>query len=346
VIEHFTRRKNPDKGSSYGQNYSNIYFWPMIARTLLLLFSLSCLPGCGKEQVSVTGFRELPSPTRDDLSAIAFRDSLHGSLTGGKAWERGFIISTDDGGYSWRTDTLLNRKLEHICFDPTGQGYACGQDMILYRPPGEQHWAMFRTTYQWFRACHFLDGKRGCAVGGEGYHGGLTHSFGPEPFWQTDTTHTFPNEIQSVWYADATTLHAAGFGWVMRSDNMGRSWQRLDITGDFFQSVHFPTPDTGFLCGNSGNLYKTTDGGRSWLQIRQGGSTGNRLKKFRSLWFATPETGWVVGEGGIFWQTEDGGNNWRAVAEAPTDADYTYVYTFGNKGWATAKGGRLFCFEW
>lgn len=318
----------------------------MFARTTFLIFMLAWLSGCGKDHVSVPKFRELPSPTHEDLTSIAFRDSLHGSLTGGKAWESGFVLSTDDGGLNWRTDTLFNRKMEHVCFDSNGQGYACGQDVILYRPVGEQHWAIFRTEFQWFRSCHFPDGKRGCAVGGEGYHGGLAHSFGPEPFWVTDTIHTFPNEIQSVWYADASTLHAVGFGWVMRSDDAGRSWQRLNITGDFFQSVHFPTPGTGYLCGYSGNLLKTTDGGRSWQNIRRGGSTGNRLKKFRSLWFATPDTGWVVGEGGIFWQTNDGGNSWQPVAEAPSNADFTAVYSFGRKVWATAKGGRLFCFEW
>ena len=307
---------------------------------LLLLF----LTSCGKDPISLPSFHELTSPIKEDLSSIAFADSLNGSLTGGKAWENGFVMNTNDGGLTWNTDTLFNWKMEQVCFDSQGQGYACGQNTLLYRPPGEEHWRVFRSDFQWFRACHFPNGKQGAVVGGEGFHGGIAHTFGPEPFWATDTVQTFPNEIESVWYSDSVTLHAVGFGWVMRSNNAGRSWERLEITGDFFQSVHFPTVSTGYICGSSGTILKTTDGGQHWRSIRKGGSTGKRLKAFRALCFATADKGWVVGDNGVFWQTEDGGESWNPVEEAPPDVDFTHVFLMGKKGWATAKGGRVFGF--
>lgn len=300
---------------------------------------------CGKSPASIPSFRELPSPSNEDISCIAFVDSLHGSITGGNAWENGFVMNTNDGGFTWHTDTMFGRKMEHVCFDPAGQGYACGQDLLLFRPPGEERWQTFRIEFQWLRACHFPDGKRGAIVGGEGYHGGLVRTFGPEPFWETDTFLTFPNEIESIWYSDSVTLHAVGFGWVMRSTDAGRSWERHDITGDFFQSVHFPTASVGYICGSSGTILKTTDSGQHWKEIRKGGSTGKRLKKFRALWFSNPDKGWLVGDGGIFWQTDNGGDSWSPVTEAPDDADFTHVFLLGEKGWATAKGGRLFSFE-
>ncbi|MDX1911758.1 MAG: hypothetical protein SFV22_09755 [Saprospiraceae bacterium] len=313
----------------------------------LLCFSCIALAACGKEAVSLVSFRELSSPTREELTCIAFSDSLHGALTGGRAWESGFVFHTSDGGNTWVQDTALNRKMEHVCFDPDGQGYACGQDLLLYRPPGEQVWQTFRVDFKkWNRACHFPGEKRGMIAGGEGYHGGFVRSFGPETFWQTDTLHDFPNEIESVWYSDFQTVHAAGFGWVMRSDDAGHSWQRLDITGDFFQCVQFADAHTGYICGNSGTLLKTTDGGRNWKKIRQGGSVGQKRKGFRSLWFVDPGRGWVVGENGIFWETRDGGATWQTVADVPPDADFTHVFVLGKKGWVTVRDGRLFEFEW
>jgi photosystem II stability/assembly factor-like uncharacterized protein len=312
---------------------------------ILYAFLLLLFTSCGKDSISISSFREITVPSRDDLSSIAFSDSLNGSLTGGKAWELGFIMNTRDGGFSWETDTTTDRKMEHVCFDPSGQGYACGQDLLLYRLPGGVHWQVFRIDYQWLRSCHFPDGKRGAVVGGEGYHGGRVQTFGPEAFWKTDTVQTFPNEIESVWYSDSNTLHAVGFGWIMRSADAGHSWERFDITGDFFQSVHFPNPNTGYICGSSGTILKTIDGGLHWQNLRKGGSTGNRQKAFHAIWFATAEKGWVVGDGGIFWQTEDGGVSWNPVAEAPSDVDYTHVCVFGKTGWATAKAGRLFRFE-
>ena len=309
---------------------------------LLLLLLLS---SCSKTPVSLPAFLEMSSPVGEDISSIAFVDSLQGSLTGGKAWENGFVMNTGDGGLSWHTDTTFDWKMEQVCFDADGQGYACGQNMLLYRPPGEEHWRLFRTDFQWLRTCHFPFGKRGAIAGGEGYHGGFVHTFGPEPFWETDTLQLFPNEIESLWYSDSLTLHAVGFGWVMRSDDAGRSWTRLDITGDFFQSVHFPDPSTGYICGSSGTILKTTDGGETWRSIRKGGSIGNRLKPFRALRFASAEKGWIVGDQGIFWQTEDGGDSWQPVSEAPSDADFTDIFLLGKKGWITAKGGRLFAFD-
>ncbi|MFN0215999.1 MAG: WD40/YVTN/BNR-like repeat-containing protein [Saprospiraceae bacterium] len=313
-----------------------------IYRLLLPFFlPLAC---CTKSLLSLPSFQELPSPTSADLSCIAFSDSLHGSITGGMAWKHGFVMNTADGGISWQTDTVFDWKMEHVCFDAKGQGYACGQNILLYLPPGEAHWRLFRMDYQWLRACHFPDGKRGAMVGGEGFHGGLVHTFGPEPFWETDTVQTFPNELESVWYSDSTTIHAVGFGWVMRSGDGGQSWKRQDITGDFFQSVHFPTPATGYVCGSSGTILKSTDGGAFWQNIRNGGSTGKRLKPFRAICFASADKGWIVGDGGLFWQTEDGGNSWNSIIEAPGDADFTHIFLLGNKGWITAKDGRLFTF--
>ena len=318
---------------------------PLVLRAFLCATPL-ILISCRKESISVPAFRELPSPVNKDLSSIAFVDSLRGSLTGGKAWENGFVMNTNDGGVTWLTDTVFDWKMEHVCFDSKGQGYSCGQNILLYRPAGEEHWRLFTIDYQWHRSCHFPDAKRGAVVGGEGFHSGLARTFGPDPFWETDTVQTFPNEIESVWYSDSVTIHAVGFGWVMRSADAGHTWERLDFTGDFFQSVHFPTPLTGYICGSAGTILKTTDGGQHWRVIRKGGSIGKRLKPFRALWFVSADKGWIVGDQGIFWQTEDGGDSWQPVAEAPSDADFTHVFLLGKKGWATAKGGRLFCFEW
>jgi photosystem II stability/assembly factor-like uncharacterized protein len=322
-------------------------FWSVLSIKMALfpVFSLLVLSSCTKDRITIPSLREIQSPIQEDITSIAFSDSQHGSLTGGKAWEYGFVMNTQDGGLSWYADTILNRKMEDVCFDAAGQGYACGQDVLLYKPLGEAHWRVLRIDYQWLRSCHFPDGRRGAVVGGEGYHSGFAHTFGPEPFWKTDSIQTFPNEIESIWYSDSTTLHAVGFGWVLRSADAGHSWERLDITGDFFQCVHFPTPSTGYICGSSGTILKTIDGGLHWKSIRNGGSVGNNLKPFHALWFVTADKGWIVGDKGIFWQTDDGGDSWNPVAEAPSEADFTHVFLMGKKGWATAKGGRLFGFE-
>lgn len=284
-------------------------------------------------------------PVSEDLSAVWFSDGQHGAVSGGKAWTSGFLLSTADGGESWNIDTSLNRKMEHVTFSPGGQAYACGQDMILYRPPQALQWQPFRRDFQWLHSAHFPGEQYGAVVSGEGYHGGQLQVFGPDAFWQLDTLHEVLGEMEAVWYADSTTILAVGTGWVIRSIDAGRSWERLKLTGDFFTSVHFPDQHTGYICGNSGSILKTDDGGKNWRTIRKGAITGPRNKGFRALWFSSPQLGWIVGDAGVFMHSSNGGECWQQVAEAPRDADYTDVFVLDGKGWATAKDGRFFVFE-
>ena len=202
-----------------------------------------------------------------------------------------------------------------------------------------------REDYQWLHCAHFPAEHYGAVVSGEGFHSGQMRVFGPDVFWRTGALHEIPGELEALWYADSSTILAVGAGWVIRSVDAGQSWERLHLTGDFFSSVHFPDPNTGFICGSSGSILKTTDGGKNWLTIRKGGVTGNQKKGFKAIWFSSPARGWLVGDQGIFWRTDDGGDTWKQVAEAPRDADYTDVFILNGKGWATAKGGRFFMFE-
>ena len=303
------------------------------------------MQACQKESLSLKVFREVGSPVADDLTSVWMTDSLHGSITGGRAWERGVILSTSDGGNTWQTDTLLNRKMECIMFDNDGQGYACGQDGIYFKSPGSSHWESFRINYFWNRACHFPDSSHGVMTGGGGFQGGQISTFGSDAFWKLDTLLELPNALAGVCFSDAVTVHAVGLGWIMRSDNAGRHWQRLEHTGDFFQDVQFPTPDVGYICGSSGTILKTANGGQSWQTVRKGGSTGKRNRPFRSLWFTSPDEGYIAGDGGLLWYTGNGGADWLPVEEAPADADFTGIFVLGNKGWAVAKKGRVFCLE-
>ena len=311
----------------------------------LLLSFLLLLAACGKEKISLAVFSEIKLPVSEDLSAVWFSDAQHGTVSGGTAWTSGFLLSTGDGGESWHIDTSLNRKMEHVSFSPGGQGYACGQDMMLFRPPQASQWQLLRSDFQWLRCAHFPGEQYGAVVSGEGYHGGQLRVFGPDAFWKLDTLHEVLGELEAVWFVDPTTIFAVGTGWVIRSADVGSSWERLELTGDFFTSVHFPDEHTGYICGNSGTISKTTDGGKNWKSIRQGAFAGARNKGFRALWFSSPERGWLVGDKGVFWHSNDGGESWQQVAEAPRDADYTDVFVLDGKGWATAKDGRFFLFE-
>lgn len=302
---------------------------------------------CKKEAVSLSVFRELKAPAgTDDLTSVWFSDSLRGVVAGGVIWERGVVLSTADGGETWQTDTLLGKRMECVMFDAGGQAYVCGQDgLVLHRPPGLRSWYPLRVDFCWNRSCYFWDGRRGVVVAGEGFQGGLARKLGPEALWVVDTLVPFPNALSAVWFSDSATVHAAGLGYVLRSDDGGRNWVRHNITGDFFQSIHFPNSATGYICGSEGTILKTADGGQSWQTIREGGSLGSKNRPFRAIWFTSAEKGYLVGDDGLFWRTENGGRDWTVLAGLPEAVDATDVFVLGSRGWITGLGGRLFYFE-
>ena len=307
---------------------------------------LICFTACRKDSLPLPVFRELQLPTNEALTSVWFTDSLHGFVTGGAPWERGELWSTADGGANWQLDTAVSKVLECVMFDKDGQGYACGQDgLALLRPVGQPHWHTFRVDFTWHRSCYFPNGREGVIVSGDGFMGGGIRKLGPDAIWLLDTMHLYTNALSAVWYSDSLTVHATGLGWVLRSDDGGRNWERLPPTDDFFRSIHFPTATTGYICGYSGTLLKTTDGGRTWNTIREGGSVGKKHQAFRAVWFVSAEKGYLVGDNGLFWRTENGGADWTALAGLPNAVDASDIFVLDNKGWITAGGGRIFHFE-
>lgn len=313
----------------------------------LLSIVIACLSlaACRKERISLARLTLVQTPVAVDLGGIWFSDAQNGIACGGSAWASGCILSTTDGGRHWQVDTILPRRMEAVSMSTSGRAFACGQDDIWFREPGELSWKIFRRDYIWARDCFFPDDGRGVSVHGESYRRGQIFTFGPDVWWRTDTVQEFPNELSALCFSGSQTVHAVGFGWVLYSGDGGQHWTRQEVTGDFFTDVHFPDAKTGYLCGLSGSIWKSTDGGLNWHEIRRGGSSGRRRQAFRALYFTDARHGWIAGDGGLLWRTDDGGEHWEAVNDIPEHINLADVFAIGNRGWAAASGGQILDFE-
>ncbi|MBO8130409.1 MAG: T9SS type A sorting domain-containing protein [Candidatus Marinimicrobia bacterium] len=69
---------------------------------------------------------------------------------------------------------------------------------------------------------------------------------------------------------------------------------------------------TGFLVYDDGIVWKTTDGGNTWLVVRD--SDGGGLE-WNDIEFADENVGYACGESGIIYKTTDGGTNWTQVGD-------------------------------
>ena len=321
---------------------------PINTKTIGLISALSIvlfLTHCQKEQLSLTTWTQANVPTSAEITSVWMLNDQQGFASAGISWEVGYLLSTTDGGQNWQIDDTLRHKMECVMADSIGHVYAVGQSGICCeRPPG-QRWIKYREDYHWHRSCFMVNDKVGLIVSGESFGEGLVRVHGPEYFWALDTVFEFPNQMQSIWATDAQHWHACGLGWVIRSDNGGYTWERMPVSNDFFSDIHFPSPQTGYICGTSGSILKTTDGGQNWRFIRKGGSAKPRLRHFNAIWFETNDKGWVAGEDGLLWRTTDGGDHWAEVKDLPAHIDFSEIFVRNGRGWVCGTNGAVFVFE-
>lgn len=179
--------------------------------------------------------------------------------------------------------------------------------------------------------------------------------------------------LRSVHFLNSNTGYYAGDDGIFKTTNGGVDWMLM--TTGYFRSVHFVSIDVGYACGTQGYGYgvsKTTDGGKTWTQCFNQGSTANLflvdakegyaaqwaypfkelyktvnsgtswttinipdLKNgFSTVFFTDKNTGYV-GEwyGGLF-KTTDGGDTWTKVEFGTAFKVMSVHFTDSNTGFA------------
>ena len=76
----------------------------------------------------------------------------------------------------------------------------------------------------------------------------------------------------------------------------------------------------GFIVGNGGVIYKTTNGGLNWTA-----QTSTTISSLTSIFYADQNTGWAIGPGGLILKTTNGGTTWSAQTSTTT-VDLLGVY--------------------
>jgi len=84
-------------------------------------------------------------------------------------------------------------------------------------------------------------------------------------------------------------------------------WQRWDSPTDKeLAAIYFLSPELGWVVGENGTVFRTDDGGRTWLA--QASGTSEYLHRVR---FEDAAVGWIFGGQGTVLRTTDGGATWR-----------------------------------
>jgi photosystem II stability/assembly factor-like uncharacterized protein len=271
----------------------------------LLLSAFCLLPA----PVSAATWSRQKSGTFAWLHAVFFVDGRRGWAAGGK----GALLSTEDGGASWklRTPPPTEDALRDIFFADELHGWAvCERDWFRLRTKEEARSYLLRTE----------DGGRTWArveVTGAEVDARLVgvRFAGREHGWA---------------FGEMGALYATADG--------GRTWARQRVpTRRLLLGAAFLDAQKGWLVGPGPTALYTSDGGATWRE----GSVPSAGARVQAVSFVGARRGWAVGARGLVLATEDGGRTWRAQESGVESDLYDVKFLDEREGWAVGGEGAV-----
>lgn len=286
--------------------------------------------------------------TRQDSGTLSWLYSVYfvDKKTGWIAGSAGTILSTIDGGLTWKNEQKFTRdKIRDIYFADRSNGWAlCERDGFNSEPPaylmrtadGGSSWKKqeLNTGHKRMVRFLFVPGGEGIAFG----EGGSVIRF-----WAgEERAESLPvsNLIFAGKFVDEQRGVLAGTGrTLLVTENGGMTWTVARVSGGSIDarlsSVVFVNERMGWAVGNRGALYYTANSGRSWSARES-----NTTEDLTDIGFADQATGFTVGDKGIMLQTDDGGETWQPTSRRFTNRLERVVF-IGNKGFAVGSGGII-----
>jgi photosystem II stability/assembly factor-like uncharacterized protein len=102
------------------------------------------------------------------------------------------------------------------------------------------------------------------------------------------------------------------------------------ITDNNLNSLYFVDSDLGWVVGEAGTIFNTTDGGLIWNPQ----FSGDLIDKLNSVFFTTPKIGWIVGDNNIMLKTTNAGDSWLKL----DNGGYSIHFSDINHGWIGMEG--------
>lgn len=292
----------------------------MIApRLWLLLGFLTALSSCHEEgnEVSLSNRLITISDKFYDVAAISPEKAIVVGY-GGK------ILMTTDGGKSWQVKPSgTELALYNVKFADDQNGWVCGQDgLILHTQDGGETWRKQES--------------------------GLALSI--FALWFVNPTHGWAVSEQATYLRTTSGGESWEVGRIEASLEGVDEDATLALVDPTLYDIHFIDEQTGWMAGEFGKIYHSTDGGVSW-QEQQGTLLGQagiddalNLPTWFGISFLNADEGITVGLEGKMATTTDGGKTWNfttlQTSTFSTDPLYDPFVRDGF-GWITGGSGRV-----
>lgn len=229
--------------------------------------------------------------------------------------EKGCIRKTDDAGKTWRLiNSGITADIYSISMVSDKVSYACGKAGVIKSSDGGESWEYLGDpTWERDEDIFFLDENNGFVLSAQGYisktnDGGNTWIECTRPWSLTGTGSGY---FSNIFFFDMNNGYATyqdnveQFHQLFKTTNGGKSWSN---TGYEFRSIVFPEKKMGYAIKGINTISKTTDNGRTWIDIKL-----NIYDKLTKLCFVDGKRGYAITIWGSIYYTKDGAVTWTLV---------------------------------
>ncbi len=274
---------------------ASIPSWVPVAATSALLFLSSVCPADQHWEILN------PLPVAGDIVSIDFVNDETGYLI----TDAGRLMRTTDGGESWSIMELpyASNGPWAVDFLTAENGWVLGgmdieepwRQMIYHTSDACDNWDLWLLGNQFepsfFNSVQAGEADLGWAAGGttiEAVSRPVVYRYLGEDEWISSILPEGDGvALHKVHFVDRNHGWAAGQdGYLARSDDGGRNWERLDSGTELdLYSVYFTDPFVGWAAGGdfrTGLVLRTTNGGENW-QCLDDHNAANRISAIRAL---------------------------------------------------------------
>ncbi len=298
--------------------------------------------GGGEVLKSINGgmsWSTVQSTLRNTQYGVDFSDIQNGLTCG----NNGSIYKTTNGGSTYSAlSTSVNVRLTGIQkIKNTQTIYACGFGGTVIKSTNDgSTWSNLTTSVTAdLNSLFFINKDTGIVVGNNGTilkttNGGLN--------WLTINASTTAKlnrvKIKDVNVYIASDTISGGNGVFYKSHNLGSTFNAISLPlfPESFFGLSFTNDSTGYMCGTTGTIIKTTNYGQTWQQ-----QLANTTDEFFDIEFADDLKGIAVGNYGIIFETNDGGQTWNQNLCVIQVALYDLSYPNVNHAWGVGRAGGI-----
>lgn len=310
----------------------------------LIIFFATCsfflFHSCGPKAVDWTS---LGPETGSPVYELYFTTPDTGFAVGGLDYDSEKILRTTDGGLTWDSlPALYGQAIQGLDFGSSQLGFTGGiAGRILRTKDAGASWQLFQMDfYNNLLGVAVASDSIVMVVGGGGRgEGEIWRSTDAGNSWAATT---FDFELQAITFPEPDLGFVCGYGAVLRTENAGVDWEVLDASGDLYGALSFPSSDTGYVIGLTGEILRTTDRGDTWKTLRSASAFVQHRKQFHDVVFRNGKQGYIVGKKSIILRTEDAGKSWEKLESPVEDDFYTACLAPDGALWIAGESGQIF----